>query len=83
MERRTDYKSALHIETAIHDATTHGLPSAARKLAGLGVPLEVSMRVLTRPEERRHQAPSIDVSIAPISDRASDGGPALPGNITS
>lgn len=54
MERRTDYKLALLIEAALHDATGAGLPHAARELANLGVPLHVSMRVLTRPGERRH-----------------------------
>jgi hypothetical protein len=54
MERRTDYKLALLIESAIHGTTPAGLPAAARELANLGVPLHVSMRVLTRPAERRH-----------------------------
>lgn len=50
MERRTDYRTALLIETAIH---TQPRAIAARELANIGVPLEVSMRVLTRPAERR------------------------------
>jgi hypothetical protein len=54
MERRTDYKLALLIEATLHDTASAGLPNAARELAGIGVPLHVSMRVLTRPEERRH-----------------------------
>jgi hypothetical protein len=54
MERRTDYKLALLIEAAIHDTAATGLPAAARELARLGAPLDVSMRVLTRPGERRH-----------------------------
>lgn len=54
MERRNDYKLALLIEATLHDAAGVGLPTAARELAGLGVPLDVSMRVLTRPAERRH-----------------------------
>jgi hypothetical protein len=53
MENRTDYKTALLIEAVIHDLHTLGTPSAARRLVGLGVPLEVAVRVLTRPVERR------------------------------
>jgi hypothetical protein len=52
MDRRTDYKTALLIEATIHDAITAGT-SPARALAALGVPFEIAMRVLTRPEERR------------------------------
>ena len=51
MERRSDYKTALLIETLIHR------PFAARALAGIGVPFDVARRVLTRPDERRHRAP--------------------------
>lgn len=57
MERRSDYKLALLIDAAIHDAARDGRP-AARVLAGLGVPLEIAVRVLTRPNERRHPTPA-------------------------
>jgi hypothetical protein len=53
MERRTDYKTALLIESVIHDNQAAGRQSVARRLAELGVPLEVAVRVLTRPVERR------------------------------
>jgi hypothetical protein len=53
MENRTDYKTALLIEAVIHELQTIGMPAAARRLVGLGVPLEVAVRVLTRPVERR------------------------------
>jgi hypothetical protein len=56
MEKRTDYKTALMIESAIHDAQEENR-SPARALAALGVPFEVAMRVLTRPDERRHVVP--------------------------
>jgi hypothetical protein len=56
MERRSDYKTALMIESTIHDAIEQNR-SAARALASLGVPLETAMRVLTRPDERRHAVP--------------------------
>jgi hypothetical protein len=57
MERRTDYKMALLIDAAIHEAAVQGRPAAARELAGLGVSLEVAMRVLTRQSMRRSQLP--------------------------
>jgi hypothetical protein len=56
MEKRTDYKTALMIESAIHEAQEENR-SPARALAALGVPIEIAMRVLTRPDERRHAVP--------------------------
>jgi hypothetical protein len=55
MEKRTDYKTALLIEAVIHEAPDIGFPAAARQLAGIGVALDVAVRVLTRPAERRQQ----------------------------
>ncbi|MEX5746371.1 hypothetical protein [Massilia sp. X63] len=59
MDRRTDYKTALLIDSAIHEAASEGRPHAATELAKMGVPLEITMRVLTRPVERRHQMASL------------------------
>jgi hypothetical protein len=56
MEKRSDYKTALLIEAAIHEAEEQNR-SPARALAELGVPFEVTLRVLTRPDERRHVVP--------------------------
>ena len=56
MDRRNDYKTALLIETAIHAEPARGFAPRARELATLGVPVEVALRVLTRPGERRHLA---------------------------
>lgn len=56
MERRNDYKTALMIEATIHDAQDQNR-SPARALAAMGVPFEIAMRVLTRPDERRHAVP--------------------------
>jgi hypothetical protein len=53
MENRTDYKTSLLIEAVIHDAPAIGFPTAARRLADIGVNVEVALRVLTRPAERR------------------------------
>jgi len=64
MERRSDYKTALLIEAVIHDTAAQGRP-AARELATLGVPLEVSLRVLTRPAERRYQVTAHDLRNTP------------------
>jgi hypothetical protein len=59
MDRRTDYKTALLIEAAIHDpsgaARVRDRATAARELAALGVPVDVAVRLLTRPAERRAQ----------------------------
>ncbi len=65
MDRRSDYKTALRIDAVIHEASPDQRTSAARQLAELGVPLEVTMRVLTRPAERRHQVTPEDVRNAP------------------
>ena len=53
MEKRTDYKTALLVEAVIHELQQTGMPGAARRLVELGVPLDVAVRVLTRPVERR------------------------------
>ena len=50
-DRRSDYKTALLIDAAIHAPAP---ASPARELAGMGVPFETARRVLTRPAERRH-----------------------------
>ncbi|ALK97284.1 hypothetical protein AB595_11715 [Massilia sp. WF1] len=55
MEKRTDYKTALLIEAVIHETPATGMPAAARRLAEIGVPVDVALRVLTRPVERRQQ----------------------------
>ncbi len=65
MDRRSDYKTALHIDAVIHDASADNRSGVARRLAELGVPLDVTMRVLTRPAERRHQVTPEDVRNAP------------------
>lgn len=53
MNRRRDRHTALLIEAAINAAASHGPIPAARELIAHGVPWEVTMRVLTRPGERR------------------------------
>jgi len=63
MERRTDYKKALLIEAAVHDHAPEGPGAAARALAGLGVPVEAAVRIITRPDERRHPLPPPEPSV--------------------
>jgi hypothetical protein len=58
MDRRSDYKTALLIDAAIHGAASSEGSSPARELAGLGVPFETAKRVLTKPAERRHPLPT-------------------------
>lgn len=53
MNRRTDQSTALLIDAAIHMAALAGTVRAARELQQQGVPLEIAMRVLTQPAERR------------------------------
>jgi hypothetical protein len=65
MDRRSDYKTSLRIDAVLHEAPVEQRAAAARQLAELGVPLDVTMRVLTRPAERRHQVTPEDVRNAP------------------
>lgn len=65
MDRRSDYKTSLRIDAVIHDVPTESRVGAARQLADLGIPLDVAVRVLTRPAERRHQVTPEDVRNAP------------------
>lgn len=54
MDRRSDYKTALLVEAVVHGEQGQAFAVRARELAALGVPLELALRVLTRPEERRY-----------------------------
>lgn len=53
MNRRTDRRTALLIDAAIHAAAIHGAVGAARELREQGIELAVAVRVLTRPADRR------------------------------
>jgi hypothetical protein len=57
MNQRTDRRTALLIDAAVHAAASHGKVGAAQELIAQGVHWEVVMRVLNRPEERRHHWP--------------------------
>jgi len=63
MDRRSDYKTALLIDAVIHGEPAQGFGAQARELAGLGVPVEVALRVLTRPEARRYN-PTVPIGQA-------------------
>jgi hypothetical protein len=56
MNRRHDRISSLFIDTVVAASRQHGIARAARLLHEDGVPLDVALRVLTRPLRRR-QAP--------------------------
>jgi hypothetical protein len=54
MDRRIDKRTTLLIDAAINAEASHGYAPAASKLTTQGIALYVTIRVLTRPEERRH-----------------------------
>jgi hypothetical protein len=56
MNKRTDYVTALLVDAAINVSVVHGWGVAARSLAEAGIPLHVTLRVLTRPRERRRDS---------------------------
>jgi hypothetical protein len=53
MERRQDRVTALIIEAALHTCETHGLQTAALRMAEQGVPREVIVRLLVFRRQRR------------------------------
>ena len=63
MNARTDRVTALIVDAILNGVPQHGNASAARALAEAGVPFHVTLRVLTRPQERRSY-PAYAASIA-------------------
>ena len=53
MNRRHDRISSMFIDTVVAASRQHGIARAARLLHEDGVPLDVALRVLTRPARRR------------------------------
>jgi hypothetical protein len=53
MNRRHDRMSSLFIDNVVAASRHHGVARAARLLHEDGVPLDVALRVLTRPAQRR------------------------------
>lgn len=53
MTPRTDTATSTAVDRAIALVREHGIRGAARYLYGWGVPLDVALRVLTRPGARR------------------------------
>jgi len=53
MNRRHDRISAMLIDAVLDAGREHGIARAARLLREDGVPLDVALRVLTRPAGRR------------------------------
>jgi len=63
MERRQDHLTEIYIESVINGLPSIGQREAAVVLRDLGVSVETSLRVLTRPDERR-QTPARRVQAA-------------------
>ena len=53
MKRRTDRLTAILIDAIQMNRPLHGIQAVARAFADNHVPLEVALRVLTRPWDRR------------------------------
>lgn len=53
MNKRIDVQTALYIEAAMNISLSHGTAPAARSLAEQGIPIDIALRVLTRPAQRR------------------------------
>jgi hypothetical protein len=53
MNRRHDRISSMFIDAVVSASRQHGIARAARLLHADGVPLDVALRVLARPAERR------------------------------
>lgn len=56
MINRTDRTTALFIDAVIKMSAGRGTTEVACLLCGHGVPLDVAVRVLTRPQHRRRSA---------------------------
>jgi hypothetical protein len=53
MDKRTDRRTAMMIDAALNARAAHSAASVARALFEAGVPIEIAVRVLTRPKDRR------------------------------
>jgi hypothetical protein len=53
MNRRHDRISSMYIDAVLSASRQHGIARAARLLHADGVQLDVALRVLTRPAQRR------------------------------
>jgi hypothetical protein len=53
MKKRIDRLTAVLIDAVLNNLARQSTMEAARALAGNNVPIEVALRVLTRPHERR------------------------------
>jgi hypothetical protein len=58
MNKRTDHLTALLVDSAINVSVDRGWGFAAQSLADAGIPMHVTLRVLTRPRERRRFSPA-------------------------
>jgi len=53
METRTDRATAVHVDLAINIAASHGTAAGARAIRNLCRPIELALRVLLHPDQRR------------------------------
>jgi hypothetical protein len=56
MKNRTDHLTALLVDAVLYLGETRGTTELACILCGNGVPFDVALRVLTKPERRRRFA---------------------------
>jgi hypothetical protein len=64
MNRRNDRITAMFIDAVLDACGQHDIARAARLLREDGVPLDVALRVLTRPVQRRHDPPRVHPLVA-------------------
>ena len=84
MNRRNDRISAMVINAVLDASRQQGVARAARLLREDGVPLDIALRVLTRPHERRH-APRrrpVVLAVAAALVRPFGSGRPLPEQVT-
>lgn len=67
MHRRLNRLSAILIDAFVADEVPVDIAFTARTFARYGIPLEVALRVLTRPSARRHvRTPTIVSTLKPL-----------------
>jgi len=64
MKKRNDWVTALLIDAVLDVAPARGSASAARRLTELGIPMEIIVRILTRPSDRRRRCIAQPVAIS-------------------
>jgi hypothetical protein len=68
MENRTDWATALLINAVLAATGPRNPATTARRLAEIGIPMEIIVRLLTRPQDRRQ--PKNTPSVLPQGELA-------------